>query len=252
MLGLAGSASAQQRMSGGQGASGGFTGGSGSSGSFGSSGSSSGSGSGFTGGTTFGSTGSSGRGGSGTASYGQSSPYGTFYANPFALGLVSSGSSASSSSAGSRYVRPYPVQLSFGQPLYNTTGTTGTASISRGGLGGASGFGSGSTSTSTFPGVSSQGIRRAPSYLVETAIDEPPARARAQTIRADLQSVIAGSSRLPSRGNIRVTTDANGAVILRGRVRDDRERRMAESLVRLTPGVYRVRNELRVPIASRR
>jgi osmotically-inducible protein OsmY len=39
-------------------------------------------------------------------------------------------------------------------------------------------------------------------------------------------------------------------VVLRGSVRDDHERRLAEALVRLTPGVRAVRNELTAPGGS--
>jgi osmotically-inducible protein OsmY len=64
-------------------------------------------------------------------------------------------------------------------------------------------------------------------------------------IRTDLQDVLARSSRLKSRGSIQVASDG-GVVVLRGTVPDDHERRHAESLVRLTPGVREVRNELKI------
>jgi len=109
ILALVGSVSAQQRIGSSSGSSMGSSGSgfSGSSSSSGFTGSSSGSGftgssTGFTGsstGFTGGTTGSSSRGG--TGSYGQSSPYGTYYANPFALGLAtgSVGSGASGTPA---------------------------------------------------------------------------------------------------------------------------------------------------------
>lgn len=264
VLALASSASAQQRIGGSGMGNGGSSGGSVSGGgSFSGGGSSSGGGSfsgssgSFTGGTGFGSTGTgTGTGGRGSTTYGQTSPYGTYFANPLALGLATSAVGSGASANGSRYLRPYPVQLSFGQALYNaTTGTgTGTATVTRGGAQGATGFGSASvSSSSSFPGASSVGIRRAPSYMTETAFDQPGPPPRTQAVlRSDLQAVIARSSRLPSRDGIRVTADTNGVVILRGRVRDDRERRLAESMVRLSPGVVQVRNELRVPGNSRR
>jgi len=259
-LALVGSASAQQRI-GGSSTGGGMSGSSGlgssGSGSFGSSGSASGGGTGFTGGTSFGSGGTgSGRTGSGTGTYGQSSPYGTYFANPFALGLATSSGGSGASANASKYLRPYPVTLSFGQPLYNTTTTGGSATVGRGGVGssgiGSTGFGSSGLSSSGM-GMSSQGIRRAPSYMTELALGSPsPAPTGRLTARADLQRVIDRSSRLPSRANIRVSTDSNGMIILRGRVRDAYEARLAESVVRLSPGVFRVRNELRVPGNTRR
>jgi osmotically-inducible protein OsmY len=160
-----------------------------------------------------------------------------------ATSSVGSGASANAS----RYLRPYPVQLSFGQALYNTT-TTGTATVTRGGLGtGTTGFGSTSGSlAASVTGASSVGMRRAPSYVTEVAFDQP-APIRTQTVlRTDLQGIIDRSSRLPSRDTISVSVDANGVVVLRGRVRDARERRLAESLVRLERGVSQVRNELRI------
>jgi hypothetical protein len=267
---LVGSASAQQRIGSStgssMGSSGSSFGGSGSS-SFGGSGTFSGSGTGFTGGNSFGSSGSTGgRSGSGAASYGQSSPYGTYFANPFALGLATSSVGSGASANSSKYLRPYPVQLSFGQPLFNTTTTGGSASVGRGGVGssgigssgfGSSGFGSsgiGSTGTGMrMGGMSSQGIRRAPSYMTELALGESNTRPSGRlTASPELQRIIDRSTRLPSRSSIRVSTDSNGVVVLRGRVRDAHERVLAESVLRLSPGVFRVRNDLRVPNATRR
>jgi len=68
-------------------------------------------------------------------------------------------------------------------------------------------------------------------------------------VRADLQQIIGVSSRLPSRGNIQVVMDGP-TVVLRGKVQDDHERRLAEAMVRLSPGVRQVRNELATPDGS--
>ena len=57
--------------------------------------------------------------------------------------------------------------------------------------------------------------------------------------------MIARSSSLASARSIQVLVDG-GVVLLRGRVNDERERRLAENLVWLTPGVGEVRNELQV------
>ncbi len=61
--------------------------------------------------------------------------------------------------------------------------------------------------------------------------------------RSDLQNVIARSSSLPSKRTIRVQMDGN-VVVLQGTVQDEHERRLAEALLRLTPGVHELRNEL--------
>jgi hypothetical protein len=232
--------------------SGSFTGGFGSStaGSF-SGGFGSSSGGGFTGGSSFGGSGSTfggssgfggsgGVGGVGTGQVGTTSPFGRYFGNPLAAGISTSGTGVSSSQA-SKYYRAFPTPLSFATPIYGTQ-IYGTATVNRGttGIGGTTGT---LGATGSFAGASSAGIRRAPAYITEPVFDIPP-RPRGEAVRADLQGVIDRSTRLPSRGSIRVLTDGE-VVILRGEVRDQRERRLAEAIVRLTPGVRQVRNELK-------
>ncbi len=67
----------------------------------------------------------------------------------------------------------------------------------------------------------------------------------AAAVRTDLQGVLVRSSSLPSARDIQVAMDGS-VVVLRGPVSNDDERRLAENLVRLTPGVHDVRNELQV------
>jgi osmotically-inducible protein OsmY len=57
-----------------------------------------------------------------------------------------------------------------------------------------------------------------------------------------VQAVIAGNSSLPSRAGIQAVADGD-VVVLRGTVATDQERRLAEAIARLTPGVF-IRNEL--------
>ncbi|MFO0845119.1 MAG: BON domain-containing protein [Gemmataceae bacterium] len=224
---------------------GGFSGGFGSSsgggfaGGFGSStgGFAGGSGGGGLGGGGFGGTG--GLGGS-TTQFANSSVFGKYLANPYAAGMAI----GRTGTQGSQYARNFPVTLSFGQPVYNTatlgrTQTTGTSAL---------GLGLGATGTNSalrFAGASSAGIRRAPGYLAEPTFPVPE-RSRAEALRPDLEAVVARSERLPSAGNIRVTTEGE-TVVLRGRVTSERERRLAEAMIRLTPGVREVRNELQPP-----
>jgi hypothetical protein len=271
LLLLVGPALAQTRSGGGGGTS---------SGGFGSSGGSGGSGFGSS--SSSGGFGTSGFGGSGTGGFGSSSsgsftggagsnftgggggnftggtgtsssflrggtrttpstdPTYRYNANPLGIGLAS----PTSSSAGSQYLRQNPYSnVIFGNPLFSNLGTTttgltgGTATL---GLGGTGTLGT----SSNFMGANSLGIRRAPAYTVGMAFDPVPPRPLVE-IRADLQQVIANSSRLPSRGNIRVTVEG-GTVVLQGRVTNDRERRLAEALLRLTPGVRDVRNDITV------
>jgi osmotically-inducible protein OsmY len=64
-------------------------------------------------------------------------------------------------------------------------------------------------------------------------------------LRQDLQQVIASAASLPSRADIRAMS-VGDVVILRGNVTTDHERRLTEAIVRLTPGVLAVQNELKV------
>jgi hypothetical protein len=63
--------------------------------------------------------------------------------------------------------------------------------------------------------------------------------------REDLQQIVARSSTLSARDSIRVLGDG-AIVVLRGSVVNDYDRQLAEALVRLSPGVQTVRNELTV------
>ena len=220
------------------GSTGGFTGSSGgSTGGFtgGSTGGFTGS-SGNTGGFTGSSGGSTGRGRSSSSTTGSTSPFGRYNGNPLYNGLATSQSS-SSTSTNSSAIRQSPVPVSFGTPLYDA------ASLPRSANQGTTGLGTqGSATASTFAGASSAGIRRAPGYIAEPVFDIP-ARPALATIQPALQGVVARATRLPSRDRIQVLADGE-TIVLRGQVRDERERRLAEAMIRLSPGVRSVRNEL--------
>jgi hypothetical protein len=64
-------------------------------------------------------------------------------------------------------------------------------------------------------------------------------------LQAEVQKILNRSSRLDSVNTIQVAAD-RGALVLRGIVKDDHERRLAEAIARLTPGVHDLRNELAV------
>jgi hypothetical protein len=159
---------------------------------------------------------------SSNTTYNAFSPY---FANPLATGWP--GSTTGSSTG------------TFGQPLVGTlTQSSTTSTTMRGGSGTA-------TFSQTTTGIYSMiGQRRSPTYT--TAIGfryRPPTVSQLQP---NLQQVIDRSSTLTSSGNtVRVSVDGQ-TVVLRGSVADDHDRRLAESLVRLTPGVNAVRNELAV------
>jgi hypothetical protein len=165
----------------------------------------------------------------------QANPFAAFYANPFAAGL-NTGTALGGT-----------VQGRFGQPLYGNliTGTTGRGAGTTGlpGTAGISG-----TTGAVFPGASSIGVRRAPAYVTGLGFT-PAARPPSGQLRADLQQVLARSTRLASADSIQVSMDGP-VVVLQGSVANDHDRRLAEALLRLTPGVHDVRNELQLQGAA--
>src|SRR5207302_131457 len=83
----------------------------------------------------------------------------------------------------------------------------------------------------------------------QTIVGYPMPPGEPARMRADLQGVIAQTSALPSRAGIQ-TLEQGNAIVLRGSVGSEQERRLAEAIVRLTPGVFNVRNELEIPEAA--
>jgi BON domain len=156
---------------------------------------------------------------SSNATYNAFSPY---FSNPLATGWPGGTTGATGT---------------FGQPLVSTLTQSSTTTM-RGSSGTA-------TFSQTTTGIYSMiGQRRSPAYTTGIGFRfRPPAVSQLQP---GLQQVIDRSSTLASGGNnVRVSVDGQ-TVILRGLVADDHDRRLAESLVRLTPGVSQVRNELSV------
>jgi osmotically-inducible protein OsmY len=146
------------------------------------------------------------------------------FANPMSAGLPS----------GTR-------QSGFGSPLYSTT-TTGTTGNT--GPGGTANINSRTNSTtgSVF-GASSVGVRRAPAY--STSLGFEYKQESSDAVLAKVMETLANASRLPNRKNIVVVLDGN-TFVLQGTAANDHERRLTEALVRLTPGVREIRNEIEV------
>jgi hypothetical protein len=141
-----------------------------------------------------------------------------------------------------------PTTPTIGVPLYTVTGTGTSGGSTYGGLAGAGGSSAGSAVTSTGSvNATSVGVRRAPSYVTALAFEykgQPP-----DQVRAELQELLSHSARLSTRDNIRVDVDGQ-FVVLRGTVANEHDRRLAEALARLTPGVHDLRNELGVGAAT--
>jgi hypothetical protein len=150
-----------------------------------------------------------------------SNPFQQNYNNPLALG----NSIISTSSLLGNTIKP----PAFGQATYGTV--TSTPSSARGG---------GTTASTSSYGFGSP-TPRAPAFV--TRLAEPPRAAVVSQLTAQAGQVLARSSALTSRDNIQVAMAGN-AIVLSGVVASERERRLAEGLVRMTPGVYAVQNRL--------
>ena len=184
-----------------------------------------------------GAAGTMGGGATGASTVGSTSPFGRFNGNPLYNHITANQATASGKFVVTQPAYPASYTTGFGVPLYNS------ASLTRTNTPGATGLGTqGSVTTATFGGASSAGIRRSSGYVTEPVFDMPD-RPSLTTIQPNLQNIVSGASRLPSRDRIQVVTDGD-TIVLRGQVRDDRERRLAERLIRLSPGVRVVRNEL--------
>jgi hypothetical protein len=157
----------------------------------------------------------SGRGGSNTV--GATSFLGPSMASPLALGAASSNGRTPQ----------------FGQALFNLTPPTVNTNTRN-------------TVTPTTTNrnqayAGTVGIHRNIGYVTEPAF---PLVGVAMTPQrtVELQAILGAADNLPSRQGIQVGSDA-GVIVLRGNVADEQERRLAEAVIRMTPGVQ-VRNEL--------
>ena len=168
-----------------------------------------------------------------------------YYSNPTYLGGPNGeiGSTSNQSRSGS----------GFGQPSFGnvTVGGVGTASSGYGVLGSSSTIGGsrlggyGASGTAGITSSASVGASSPPTNIIHTATmrNPVPAPAARAEFRPEVRAVIARSTALSTPGNIQVEVEGQ-TVILKGKVPNDEERRLAEGLIRLTPGVRMVRNEL--------
>jgi osmotically-inducible protein OsmY len=120
---------------------------------------------------------------------------------------------------------------SLAQPLYAATTTTTT--------------GAASSATATTTGFTTAGTRRAPPYITTVGFRRGPRIAPAE-MQADIRQALDRSPRLSNGRAIQLAINGT-TVVLQGAVASARERRVAELLARMTPGVRDVRNELRIP-----
>jgi BON domain len=152
-------------------------------------------------------------------------PYRGTYANPLYSGL----GNTVTPTTGAR------APGGFGQPLFPITTTGGAATI-RGRTATTA-----STSAAAAVGFTTMGVRKNAPYATRPTEDLPIVNHTFRPI--DLQAVVDRSSLLKSRKGVSVSVE-DGVVVLRGEVASERDRRLAEGIMRLEPGVAEVRNEL--------
>jgi hypothetical protein len=98
----------------------------------------------------------------------------------------------------------------------------------------------------TGAGAGSQVIQM-PRQIAYTAVLRFPTQPISPTrMQADVRAVLDRSASLSNARGVDVLTDGQ-VVVLRGAVRDEDEAILVEGMIRLTPGVRDVRNELKFP-----
>ncbi|HLJ92414.1 MAG TPA: BON domain-containing protein [Gemmataceae bacterium] len=174
---------------------------------------------GGSGGSSYGLTGGS------AGSAGATNAFGRYYFNPQGPGAPNASGS-----------------LNFYAPIYSggLTGSLGGYSNSSGGSG-SSGYPSGANN---LPGGGYGAGARRPIYAEAVGAGYPPVAP--SVAPSAIQQMLARSNGLNPNRDIQVAVKGP-AVVLRGTVANEHDRRLAEALVRLSPGVFEVRNELEVP-----
>ena len=162
-------------------------------------------------------------------------PLSHYYINPMAIQytLAQSGATAVPQFGTPMYATLYPgTQIT--SPFSATQNVTGAARVSPAGAGGFGALG-GANNFGTI------NYKASPTYTTGLGFKyDPPAPTQVQ---ATIQAVLARSTNLPK--GLEVAVDGP-TLVLRGKVADPAQKRLAETLVKLTPGVKAVRNELEV------
>jgi BON domain len=160
---------------------------------------------------------------------GKSSPSASNIIGPYYVNPISVGNPSTYSPQGSN-----TTQSTFLAPIFDTSilGNGNSANVNRGASGGGN-VGSAATTS----------IRQGPRYTLAAGWQAP--RVAPTRMATDLQQVIASSTRLSAPGNIKVDVE-NGTVVLRGTAADEHEKTLAAAVIGMAPGVYDVRNELKV------
>jgi hypothetical protein len=147
----------------------------------------------------------------------------------------------------------------FGLPLYPTTGAGGAGgALNRTGALGGGLAGGGLAGRQAGLGGLGQNANQSgiliplPVQIAYTAeIRFPTTPVAPAAIQADLRGIIDRAPMIASPQNVQVIVAGGNNVTLRGTVKDDEEARLVEGLVRLTPGVGEIKNELTFPTAGK-
>ena len=168
--------------------------------------------------------------GTATSSLQKSNFLAGYYGNPYFQGLISAQTSATPGGFGMALM-----------PVTASTAGRGTA----GGAGGRGGLGGQSTANQSGILVP---LPVQITYSAQMLFPTPPvAPTRMQT---DLRVMIDGVSGIANPKGVQIVTDADNNVTLRGTVKDNDEARFVEGLVRTTPGVRAITNELTATSAA--
>lgn len=135
----------------------------------------------------------------------------------------------------------------FGQPSFGATsggtsrtgGLGGVASTSTG-LGRTGGLGGGGLNSNS---NSNQSQNTASRIVYSATLRFQPKPIAVAQMHSDLNGLVARSTNLSNPAGVRVSVE-NDAVILRGKVANADEARLVENMIRLSPGVRNVKNEL--------
>ena len=126
----------------------------------------------------------------------------------------------------------------------NTGLGTGVGGRGVGGIGGIGGLNSATNQSGILIPVQVQ-----MAYTAQMRFPTPPVPAT--KIVTDIRSVIDNTPAIANSKAVQIITDADNNVTLRGTVKSDDEAQLIEGLVRLTPGVGAITNELAFPVTSR-
>jgi hypothetical protein len=128
--------------------------------------------------------------------------------------------------------------------------TGGLGRTTTGGFGGTTGFGTTGRTAGGFGGTQqntqNQALSTGRAVAYTQTIRFPAPAMQTPQLTSELQTMLASSPSLTAAAGLQVAAGDGGAVVIRGTVSDADEARLVEGMVRLTPGVKSVKNELTI------